>query len=214
MSNFLLSLSVKWSEQGNPNSIRHFMTPDEIELISRAREGNDDAFAALVEKHDARVMSLLCSILGPGFDAEEAYQEVFLKLYRNLGSFRFESEFSTWLHRLVVNTALSKKRSLTRRQQKEQIMDGESDFFANLPANPVDNPENVHLRSEIRGQIEKALTTLPDRQRTVFVLKHEHGLKLREIAKILGISEGSVKAYLFRAVEMLRKRLEPYYRLS
>lgn len=187
------------------------MDSQEIELISRARDGNQAAFAQLVEKHDARVMSLARSILGSGFDAEEAYQEIFLKVHRSLASFRFESDFSTWIHRIAVNTALTRKRSLQRRRKKEQIMDGEDDFFDSVPSNPVEDPENLQLRHEILQQIEKALEGIPARQRTVFVMKHDQGMKLREIAKALGIGEGTVKAYLFRAIENLRSVLEPYY---
>jgi RNA polymerase sigma-70 factor (ECF subfamily) len=191
------------------------MDLQEIELINRAREGDQPAFAQLVEKHDARVMSLARSILGPGCDAEEAYQEIFLKIYRSLPGFRFESDFSTWIHRIAVNTALTKRRSLTRRRQREQIMDpidGQDDFFDSVPHNPLDNPENQQLRSEIVAQIERALQTIPPRQRTVFVMKHDQGMKLKEIARTLGIGEGTVKAYLFRAIENLRSALEPYYR--
>jgi len=188
------------------------MDSQEIELITRARDGDQAAFALLVEKHDARVMSLARSILGPGFDAEEVYQEIFLKVYRSLPTFRFESDFSTWIHRIAVNTALTKRRSLQRRRQKEQIMDGEDDFFDSVPNNPMDNPENLQLRKEILQQIERALQEIPDRQRTVFVMKHDQGMKLKEIARALGIGEGTVKAYLFRAVENLRCALEPYYR--
>ncbi|RJP77645.1 MAG: RNA polymerase sigma factor [Candidatus Zixiibacteriota bacterium] len=187
------------------------MDNEEIQLITRARSGDDAAFARLVERHDARVMSLVRSVLGPGFDAEEVYQEVFLKVHRSLPEFRFESEFTTWLHRVAVNAALSRKRSLDRRRAKERVMDGDDDFFQSVPCNPWDDPENRQLRREILEQIERALETLPARQRTVFVMKHDQGLKLKEIARLLGIGEGTAKAYLFRAVETLRRVLEPYY---
>ncbi len=193
------------------------MNSEEIELITRAREGDHMAFARLVERHDARVMSLTRSILGAGFDAEEAYQEIFLKIYRALPTFRFEADFSTWIHRIAVNCALSRRRSLTRRRQKEQLAtprsfeNGEEDFFDSMPSNPFDNPENRQLRREILEQIERALEGIPARQRTVFVMKHDQGMKVKEIARVLGIGEGTVKAYLFRAVENLRQALAPYY---
>lgn len=197
----------------------HEMNSEEIELITRAREGDQLAFARLVERHDARVMSLSRSILGPGCDADEVYQEIFLKVYRALPTFRFEADFATWVHRIAVNTALSRKRSLTRRRQKEMTMsrrscgegENEDDFFDSQPANPWDNPENRQLRREIVEQIERALEQIPARQRTVFVMKHDQGLKLREIASLLGLGEGTVKAYLFRAIENLRQVLAPYY---
>jgi RNA polymerase sigma-70 factor (ECF subfamily) len=182
----------------------------EIELITKARDGDQIAFAGLVERHDARVMSLVRSILGPGFDAEEAYQEIFLKVHRSLASFRFESDFSTWIHRIAVNAALTRRRSLQRRRQKEQVMDGD-DFFEMTPSSPWDNPENQHLRREILEKIEAALQDIPPRQRAVFVMKHDQGMKLKEIARALGIGEGTAKAYLFRAVENLRRTLMPYY---
>ncbi len=187
------------------------MDAEEIELIVRARQGDQAAFGRLVERHDVQVLSLARSILGEGCDAEEVYQEIFLKVYRSLGAFRFESEFSTWVHRIAVNTAISRRRSLVRRRQKEQVMDGEDDFFDAQPSNPWDDPEHRQLRSEIIQKIEEALEKIPNRQRTVFVMKHDQGMKLKEIARILGIGEGTVKAYLFRAVENLRTALAPYY---
>lgn len=190
------------------------MSPDDVKLVSRAQEGDEAAFVQLVEKHDSRVMSLARSILGPGFDAEEVYQEIFLKIHRSLASFRFDSDISTWIHRIAVNTALSRRRSLSRRRMKEQNMDGDNDFFEMAPANPVDNPENLQLRAEIREQIEQALDKLPARQRTVFVMKHDQGMKLKEIARTLEIGEGTVKAYLFRAIKRLRQTLQPYYTMG
>ena len=190
------------------------MNPEENELILKTIEGDHAAFSRLVQMHDARVMGITRSILGPGFDAEEVYQDIFLKVHRSIGSFRFESEFTTWLHRIAVNVAISKKRSLTRRNLKERIVDDRDDFFDNAPGNPWDNPENLQLRQEILKQLEAALEQLPARQRTVFVMKHDHGMKLKEIARTLQIGEGTVKAYLFRAIEKLRVILEPYYRIE
>jgi len=187
------------------------MKPEEIELIKRAQSGDDNAFTALVEMHDSRVMSLTRSILGSGFDADEAYQEIFLKVHSAIKSFRFESEFTTWLHRVAVNLAISRKRALNRRQRRETIMQTDNDYFEELPGNPHETPERLQLREEILQQIEMALQKLPDRQRTVFVMKHDQGMKLKEIARSLGLAEGSVKAYLFRAIENLKKILAPYY---
>ena len=186
------------------------MDSHEIELIARARDGDQAAFGGLVQRHDARVMSLVRSILGEGFDAEEVYQEIFLKVHRALGSFRFESDFSTWIHRIAVNAALTRRRSVQRRRQKEQVMEGD-DFFETMPSSPWDNPETQHLRREILQKIEAALEEIPARQRAVFVMKHDQGMKLKEIAGTLGIREGTAKAYLFRAVENLRRVLRPYY---
>ncbi|TKJ42184.1 hypothetical protein CEE37_00465 [candidate division LCP-89 bacterium B3_LCP] len=188
------------------------MNEEEHQLIINARNGDDNAFSQLVAMHDSRIMSLVWSVLGRGFDADEVYQEIFLKVHRSLGSFRFESQFSTWLHRIAVNVAISHKRSLSRRQKREQLMDNSDDFFASAPANPEDNPENLQLRREVLEQIDRALDELPLRQRTVFVMKHDQGMKLKEIASVLKISEGAVKAYLFRALAKLRVILEPYYR--
>jgi len=190
------------------------MSPDDIELVSRAQEGDEAAFERLLEQHDSRVMSLARSILGEGFDAEEVYQEIFLKVHRALPSFRFDADLSTWIHRIAVNTALSRKRSLNRRRNKELVMDDRDDFFESAPANPEDSPENRQLQAETRGQIERALQALPARQRAVFVMKHDQGMKLKEIARTLEIAEGTVKAYLFRAINSLRQTLEPYYRMG
>ena len=93
-------------------------------------------------------------------------------------------------------------------------MDTESDFFEIVASNAKDDPEHLQLRAEILEQITHALNRLPERQRTVFIMKHDQGLKIREIAQLLGIAEGSVKAYLFRAIEALRSELRPYYNIG
>lgn len=201
-------------ERGNPGQRNVFMNPEEIELIARAKEGDDQAFSRLVQRHDRRVMSIARSILGNGCDSEEVYQDIFLKVHRKLRSFRFECEFSTWLHRVAINTAISQKRRLKRRRAQETVTDTGNDFFEAASTDPNENPDRRQLRREILEQIERALDHLPARQRTVFVMKHDQGMKVKEIALTLGLAEGTVKAYLFRAVEALRKRLLPYYNIS
>lgn len=211
LSNFFISLGVQPIETGLQQVTEELMNQEEIQLIYRAKSGDNEAFTILVEMHDARVMSVVRSILGPGFDAEEMYQEIFLKVHRKIHSFRFESEFSTWLHRITVNSAISRKRSVLKRRDRERAMDEDDKFYQSIPADAGENPENQQLRREVRDQIERALNRLPDRQRTVFVLKHNHGMKLKEIADMLQIGEGTAKAYLFRAIEKLHKALQPFY---
>lgn len=176
-------------------------------LIIDAQEGDAEAFHQLVARHDEKVMTLAYQLMHNQQDAEDLYQEVFLKVYKNLSRFRFESEFYTWLYRIMVNTAYNFKRQLARlrlQEPAEDLVDDQLHWIADPDSNPVH-------QQEIREAIERATATLPPKQRSVFILKHQQNLKLKEVARIMGISEGTVKKYLFRAMEKLRTELKEYH---
>ena len=138
-------------------------------------------------------------------DAEDLYQEVFFKVYKKIGSFRFQSEFYTWLYRITVNTAYNFKRKQGKMHTLEPNEDDSSplDWIADTSNNDSD-------QKEIRDAISVALQDLPHQQRTVFILKHLQKLKIKDISLILNISDGTVKKYLFRAMEKLRESLKEY----
>lgn len=174
-------------------------------LIIEAQGGNTEAFHELVSLHDERVMTLALQLTRDKRDAEDLYQEVFMKAYKAIGSFRLESEFFTWLYRITVNSFYTLQRKASKMQTQESF-DPEKDSTHDI----ADESKSPHENEEIHEAVTGALNQLPTQQKTVFVMKHYEGLKVREIASIMDISDGTVKRYLFRAMEKLRPMLKEY----
>lgn len=167
------------------------------EVVRRAQAGDEDAFQSLYREQVGRVYALCLRLSGDASTAEELTQDVFVRLWERLRSFRGESAFSTWLHRLATNVALMAYRTRGRRER--------------LVA-PVEDPE-VFDRGAMPSagehlDLENALTRLPQGARQVFVLHDMEGFGHAEVGKLLGIAEGTSKAQLFRARRMLREMLE------
>jgi RNA polymerase sigma-70 factor (ECF subfamily) len=181
---------------------------DEAALIRAAQKGDQDAFEQLVRAYDGSVLRLAVNLLQSPEDARDAYQEAFLRVYRNLHSFRFDCSFHTWLYRIVTNICLD---SLRRRKVRK-----EEPAIVETPEGPVDrmeqvegeatasNPERSLWNRQLKGRIEEALQNLTPRERTVFELRHYQGLRLRNIGDILGTSEEAAKNCLFRATQKMR----------
>ncbi len=176
------------------------------QLIKKAQSGDSGAFHKLVKLHDERVMILAYQLTHNQQDAEDLYQEVFLKAYKNLKNFRFESQFYTWLYRITVNTSYNFKRKQSRLNLYEPDSEKESGHLEWI----ADQPDTSTSGKEIMTAVKSAMHVLPQKQRTVFILKHLENLKIKDISKILNISEGTVKRYLFRAMEKLRVELKEY----
>ncbi|MBI5470823.1 MAG: sigma-70 family RNA polymerase sigma factor [Ignavibacteriae bacterium] len=188
------------------------MNSDEIELIQRAKAGNIAAFEQLVHQHDKRVFSIAARYVNNAEDAKDIYQEVFIRVYRNLAQFKMESEFTTWLHRIAVNVCLthrSRKRAYAHVSIDADDDDQESHAMELRSREAATDQHSVD--AEIREHVQNALDELSPKQRLVFTLKHYDGYKLREIADMMKCTEGTVKRYLFLATQQLRRRLKPVY---
>jgi RNA polymerase sigma-70 factor (ECF subfamily) len=176
------------------------------QLIISAQEGDDVAFHKIVAMYDERIMLLALQITQNQQDAEDVYQETFIKTYKNLKKFRFESEIYTWMYRIAVNTAYNFKRKQSKIQLVEPTQSDDRDRVDQIPeTNPADDSTK-----EFNKAVRESLHLLPRQQRTVFILKHLQNLKIKDIANILNISDGTVKKYLFRAVEKLQVALKEY----
>ena len=185
-------------------------------LISEVQGGNLVAFEQLVHAHDQAVLRLAIRITGSYSDAQDIYQETFLKAYKKLGSFRFECSFSTWIYRVVTNLCLDHLRKNRQRKETSVVeVNVEGDEYDSLNQiaddRPDNNPEQQVLCRELCAHISRALTKLTPRERIVFELKHYQGLKLRTVGEILNTSEASVKTTLFRATRKLRFQLVGFY---
>ncbi|HET7620154.1 MAG TPA: RNA polymerase sigma factor [Vicinamibacterales bacterium] len=163
--------------------------------MARAAAGDVRAFEALYRTHLPRVHSLVRRMTG-GRDADELTQDVFVRVWQKLSTFRGDSAFGTWIHRLAVNVVIERFR--TERARRQRLHDGEA-IFETLASPP--RARDVPL------DLENALMRLPDGAREIFVLHDVEGYKHHEIATLLGISAGTSKAQLHRARMMLRRHL-------
>jgi RNA polymerase sigma-70 factor (ECF subfamily) len=183
---------------------------DERLLIQRAQQGDRAAFDTLVRLYDQTVLRLALQVVGSPQEAQDLYQEAFLKVYRSLRHFRLEARFSTWLYRVVMNVCLDHlRRQKTRKEvQGPEPEDGETEYFHRLPdERPGLDPERAAHAKEIALRIQAALGTLNPRERLVFELKHYQGMKLKAIGELCRTSEQTVKNCLFRATQKLRVEL-------
>ncbi|HEX4424643.1 MAG TPA: sigma-70 family RNA polymerase sigma factor, partial [Terriglobales bacterium] len=170
------------------------------------------AFEELVRHYDQQVLRLAMHLTGSDTEAQDIYQEAFLKAYKSIGNFRFECSFYTWIYRIVTNLCLDHLRKRTVRKEDAPVAtdsSGESyDVLDRVPdARSGANPERDLMRRELGGQISRALQKLTPRERMVFELKHYHGLKLRTVGEVLNTTEETAKNTLFRATQKLRGAL-------
>ena len=171
--------------------------PVQDDVITRAQSGDERAFERLYRENLSRVYALCLRMTGDRIDAEELTQEAFVRAWQKIGSFRGESAFSTWLHRLTVNLVLTEFRSRARRRERVALSD---DLTA------LDAPARNEAPRE-RVDLESAIAALPEGARHVFVLYEIEGYKHEEIASMMGIASGTTKAQLHRARKLLRESL-------
>lgn len=172
---------------------------DERPLVAAAARGEVAAFETLYRRHVGRVHGAIRRLVGGyGSRAEDLTQEAFVRAWQALPAFRFESAFSTWLHRLAVNTALMELRS----RRSRPLEDGDDEAVAQLGS-----PDSAGHLTALSLDLERAVATLPPRARAVLVLYDVEGWKHEEIAAELGMAVGSSKAQLHRARGLLRARL-------
>jgi len=184
----------------------------EMQLIREAQAGSRTAFDALIRQYEQQVLRLALHLTGSEQDAEDIYQEAFLKAFRYIGNFRFECSFYTWIYRIVTNLCLDQlRRKKTRREDHAIILDHsgeEIDRMASVSDNrSFSNPARELDRKELGEKIQFALSKLTPRERTVFELKHYQGLRLRTIGEMLNTTEETAKNTLFRATKKLRAQL-------
>ena len=172
--------------------------PNDLELAQQSAEGDSDAFEQLYKRHFRRVYSLCLRMLGNATQAEDLTQEVFINLYNKIGSFRGESAFTTWLHRMTVNQVLMYFR---KRSTKSELTTEEGE----TPIQIVRGTENPNQMPVIdRISLERAIEQLPPGYRAVFVLHDIEGYEHGEIADMLGFAEGTSKSQLHKARLKLR----------
>jgi RNA polymerase sigma-70 factor (ECF subfamily) len=189
-------------------SARAVAKVDEATVIRAVQRGDQDAFEQLVRAYDQSVLRLAMNLLRSPEDARDVYQEAFLRVYRNIHTFRFDCSFHTWLYRIVTNICLDHLRKRKVRREESAVVetaDGPVDRMDSFEQEGTHaNPERRMWNTQLGNRIETALRDLTPRERTVFELRHYQGLRLRTIGEMLGTSEEAAKNCLFRATQKMR----------
>lgn len=172
--------------------------------IDKARRGDRDAFRVLVERHARPVFRLAFRMTGSETDAEDMVQETFLKAWKQIGRFDGRATFGTWVHRICANCALDHIRARKRKQEEQAVDDPLAQVATGAPS-----PERLALSSQVTAILGAALDELSEMERAAFVLRHYEGLSIEEISDALGVQPGAAKHSVFRAVQKLRRALEP-----
>lgn len=181
----------------------------EEELVKSAQSGNIAAFERLVRLLEGQMLAVAAGFAHTPDDANDIYQDAMLAAFRALPNFKLESKFSTWLHKIVVNTALSNRRKLKRTWQKMAVIQTEYEHQETYIESR--SPESTAIDGELNSAINQAMLKLSDNERIAFVLCHQQGFKIREAAEVMGCTDSSVKVVLFRARNKLKKILREYH---
>ena len=180
-------------------------------VVSRARQGDAEAFRFLVEGHSRVIFKVAYRMTGNEHDADDVVQETFLRAYRQMASFEERANVGTWLHRIAVNCALDLLRSRSR-HDKHYAGDPAGNEDSLEVSSDTPSPDRLLLSAELQQHVNAALERLSGNERTAFILRHFEGMPVEEIGRTLGIQVNAAKHTIFRAVRKLRDALEPFVR--
>jgi RNA polymerase sigma-70 factor (ECF subfamily) len=176
---------------------------------ARAKAGDADAFRVLVERHSRPMFRLAFRMTGNEQDAEDIVQDTFLRAYRRIGKFDERASFGTWLYRITVNCSLDLVRARKRRSEQSGSANPEmDDLIQSLPSSGA-TPDRMAMSGQTRQRIAEAMEELSASERTAFVLRHFEGMCIDEVSRVLGCRPGAARHCVFRAVQKLRRALEP-----
>src|SRR5215510_10407739 len=181
------------------------LEPSDSQIIERTLGGEPDAFNLLVHRWERQIYRLTLRMLGRDEEAKDATQETFLSAYRNLGKFRGEAKFSSWIYRIALNICNTKLRGRTK--NVVSIEEQQENIGFEVIADSQDLAEGIQ-RQQVARHVRRALQGLPADMRQVIVMKEYEGLKFSEIADILGIPLSTVKTRMYTGLAELRKRLD------
>ncbi len=181
--------------------------PAEVDLVRRALAGDGDAFRTIMTTHNRGLYRVARSILRNDAEAEDAVQESYLSAFRGLGAFHGESSLRTWLTRIVINEAMSRRRKDSRRPLETSDPQREAEII-NFPLAASADPERTMAQREILRLVEQAIDDLPEAYRTVFIQRALEGMSVEETADLLDLKPETVKTRLHRARLLLRERID------
>ena len=175
---------------------------NEREVVARILNSDFRAFTQLVTQYEKLVFFVVNRLVINREDKEDICQEVFMKIYNNLGRFRFESKLSTWIARIAYLTAINHLEKNKNERGRDEIGSVENNYFTN------DNPEVILGKKELTIILEKLVMALPDNYRSVITFYHLNEFSCREISKVMDLPEGTVKSYLYRARQLLKDEIK------
>jgi len=182
---------------------------DESTLIAGLARGDEKAFRELVERYKKKVYFLALDMVGSSIDAEDVSQDVFLKVFRSFGTFRKGAKLGSWLYRVTYNASIDhiRRKGSVPEAVPDEVLDSRSQANAGVLAAAALDPARTAESRLLQEKIALALDKISPQEKAVFLLRHYDDLMLKDIASSLGLSLGSVKSYLFRAVHKLQKEL-------
>jgi RNA polymerase sigma-70 factor (ECF subfamily) len=183
---------------------------EDSEILGIIKQGNREQYRLLVERYQGMVFRTCMGFLHNQHDAEDLTQEVFIKAYQSIDSFKGDAAFSTWLYRIAVNASLNKVRSNAKNflfQRLDTFFGNGKNADTSISFNDMENPEDILIKNEHRQWMQKALDSLPENQRTAIVLSKYDELSQKEIAEVMNITEGAVESLIQRAKANLREKL-------
>ena len=185
------------------------MVPEAIsdaECVRRLQRGETDAFETLIRRHQKTIFNLVYRMLGDYDEAAEISQEAFLSAFRAIGSFRGQSNFSTWLYRIALNHATTRRKSLNTRQQRNVSIETTEPVI-----DPHPGPAETMEKKELRERVQLALNSLEPDDAAVILLRDLQDVPYDEVARVLEIPVGTVKSRLYRARQALKTELASYF---
>jgi RNA polymerase sigma-70 factor, ECF subfamily len=184
------------------------MPQTDAAAVALARDGDSEAFRALVERHSRAVYRLAHRMTGSPQDAEDVVQETFLKAYKQLSRFESRANFGTWLHRIAVNCSIDLIRSRPHRESGHDTSDLDQFSAGDADRAAQASPERLMLSAEVQERVTAAMSSLSRMERAAFVLRHFEGQSIEEISRMLGLKTNATKHSVFRAVKKMRVALD------
>ena len=178
----------------------------DAECVRRVQQGDTDSFEVLVRRHQKAIFNLVYRLLGNYDEAAEVAQEVFLSAFKSIHQFRGEANFSTWLYRIGLNHASTRRKSLNSTQQRHIPLDG-TEVIADGTVDPAKNVEH----KEIQQRVQQALNSLDPEDARIILLRDLQDVPYEDVAEMLDIPVGTVKSRLHRARQALKTSLAPYF---
>ena len=195
------------------------MSKGDKELVARAQTGDQSASEELIRMYQKKAYAIAYNMCnGDSEEAKEIVQEAFLRVFRSLKSFTGKSSFYTWFYRILVNICLDRRRRHSRwerifsfwrpdQREKSHLKEGYEEY---PEPQEYSNPMTLLSNKQLEQEIRKAIQSLPVKQRMAFQLKVINGMKIREIAQVMGTAEGTIKSHIFRATRFLRDALQEW----
>ena len=189
-------------ERGNENAL-------DVALMAKVAKGDHDAFEALVERHQHAVVGTVARMLGGATNADDIAQQVFLRIWKSASRYKPTAKFTTYLFTITRNLVFNETRRRSRRKE-HSLEEQEDDWHQQIPGDEDTRPDAQILQSELQHAVDKAIASLPEKQRLAVVLRRHEHMPYEEIGKILGLSIPAVKSQLFRARASLREGLKQF----